>query len=58
MIDLIINDQKSVVGFVECLNVDGSVLGIVPIDVQLELRRNMLGVDGYFLPGSLACPTL
>jgi len=51
MIDLIVDDQKSIVGFVEWLYIDGSILGIVSVDVQLELCRNLLGVDSRFHRG-------
>lgn len=53
MIDLIIDDQESVVRFVKRLNVDGGILGIVLVDVQLELRRNLLGVDRSFHRGAI-----
>ena len=45
MIKPVIDDQKSVVSLVECLDINGRILGIVPVDIQLELRRNLLGVD-------------
>gem|GEM_PF-5310470 len=51
MIDPIIDDQESIVSFIEWLNADGSILGIVPVDVQLELRRNLLRVDSRLYRG-------
>ena len=37
MIDFIINNQKPIVGLVECLDIYRSILSVVPVDVQLEL---------------------
>ena len=51
MIDPIIDDQESIVSFIEWLNADGSILGIVPVNVQLELRRNLLRVDSCLYRG-------
>jgi len=48
MIDFIINNQEPIVGFVKCLDIYGRILGIMPIDIQLELRRNLFGVDCCF----------
>ena len=48
MINLVIDDQESVVSLVECLDIDGRILCIVPVNIQLELCRNLLGIDCYF----------
>ncbi len=37
--------------FIEWLNADGSILGIVLVDVQLELRRNLLRVNSCLYRG-------
>ena len=48
MIDFFINDQEPVVGFVKSLDFNGRILCIVPVNIQLELCRNLLGVDCCF----------
>ena len=48
MIDFFINDQEPVVGFVKSLDFNARILCIVPVNIQLELCRNLLGVDCCF----------
>ena len=38
-IDLIVKDQEAVMGFGKLFHFDGRVLGVVLIDIKLELRR-------------------
>ena len=46
MINFLIDEKETVVGFVESLYLNGRVLCIVTVNVQLELLADMLGVNG------------
>jgi len=42
----VVDDDKSVVRFVEYFNFDGRILGIIFVDVQLERLSYVIGVYG------------
>ena len=46
MVNLVINDQESVVSFVKRFDFYEGILGVVPSNIKLELRRYLLCVDG------------
>lgn len=52
MIDLVVNNQESIVCFLEYQNVYLSVLTIMASDIQLQLFVNKLGVDSCFYSAS------
>ena len=51
MIDLVVDDKESVVRLVEGLDVYGCILGVMPGQVELELRGDLLGINGSLHSG-------
>ena len=46
MVDVIVDDKEPIVRLIERLDVDGRILGVVTGKIQLQLLRDLLGIDG------------